>query len=372
MEKITDTVPKLKGESNFDNWRHDLQLFIDHKDLDLWPVLTGTVVAAIDAPLPTPSEREVRQTLADELGVSPANVTDAEIRVWIKENILNINEEYAWFRKANADCIHYLSASLKDSIKTFIRGQRNAAAAYRIICNTYGKVNAHTFQQRWSAWVTCTYKPSGQYGVFITKWKKALSELLECSPDRLSQQLQYAQFIEAIRAHPSTEHFVTSFKPDLSNPRLMDDVFSEFMSSELSRRHYTALASFSSTADRKDKDGKDDNKRRNNGTRGGGRQRGGRRSDNNNRNKDKGGEKKSADLWCDFHHRKGGHDSDNCFFNPKNKGKSRQQGGPSAASSSSQNSPMYEKGVDTPNASSARFDPDQYFLNASSAVISRF
>ncbi|KAJ5472140.1 hypothetical protein N7539_008709 [Penicillium diatomitis] len=81
MEKIQDCVPRLKGDFNFDIWMTEFERFLNYKDLDYWPVITGFYHPPIDTPLDLPRQSEVRNILADKQGVDPQNITDAEVRV---------------------------------------------------------------------------------------------------------------------------------------------------------------------------------------------------------------------------------------------------------------------------------------------------
>jgi hypothetical protein len=66
--KLSDSVPLLKGESNFDVWREALRRFMNAEDLDLWSVVTSTSVSPISAPLAIPTDDEVRTIIEEELG----------------------------------------------------------------------------------------------------------------------------------------------------------------------------------------------------------------------------------------------------------------------------------------------------------------
>ena len=73
---------------------------------------------------------------------------------------------------------------------------------------------------------------------------------------------------------------MTSYKPDMSNPRLIEDACSEFMSAESTRRHYSAMA-LSSNKDNKNEKDKDN--------------KGSRRGQNKDNGKDKGNNKNDKD-----------------------------------------------------------------------------
>ncbi|OOQ87280.1 hypothetical protein PEBR_17643 [Penicillium brasilianum] len=235
--KLTDTVSSLKGEANFAVWRDSLRRFINASDFDLWPVITGALTCSIDEPLNVPSDEDVRHSISAETGISPQKVTAAETSAWVKQHILDPNQEFEWFRKKHALGVYYVAASLGENIRTFIHGIEDAHEAYDIICKIYGNVSSHTFQLKWSNWVVCKYRPGGNAVVFLAKWKKALSELKQCYADaHLEAPFEYAQFMEAIQANPVTENFLNNFKPKLTERNLMELCFAEFMASESSRK----------------------------------------------------------------------------------------------------------------------------------------
>lgn len=242
-EKIRNTVPLLKGEVNFDVWRDGLRRYMNAADLDLWPVVTGVTSSPISEPLKVPTDDTIRNNIVTEQGVAPDAISDDDIRRWVKKNILEPNNELQWFRQKHAKALYLIGSSLDDSLLTFIYGLDDAVVAYNTICRIYGSINAHTFQAKWSAWVSCKYVPGGNPTTFLAKWQRALSELKKCLPDfNLHPPFQYAQFMEAIQANQNTENFLNKFKPKLTDSDLMETVFAEFTASESSRRRYAAVA----------------------------------------------------------------------------------------------------------------------------------
>lgn len=180
-ERITDLVPALIDESNFNVWDASLKWALDARDTAYYRLLTGSYIK--------PSAAEV-------VNPSPDMVEACE----------------SW-EKTSRQVLPLLNATIHPTNKHYIVNVTDARSAYQILCETFGPESQYTRSYHsnfvsYSKFVKIRYTVAKPHD-FVCEWRSALEELQASTPTKLSSIFVFYQFFIAASANPATCEWLT-------------------------------------------------------------------------------------------------------------------------------------------------------------------
>ncbi|KAJ5124616.1 Reverse transcriptase RNA-dependent DNA polymerase [Penicillium bovifimosum] len=287
---ISKVVPKLKGESNFSQWRLRLYMALRENNKIYVDLLNG------DLTEPTPS------VLAD---VSPDVVR--EVLIHRASNAAFITDNVV----PNVRCCNLIFSTLDAIPASHVQSIENAFQCYAMLRAEYESSSWQGNFRRFEVLDNIQYKNNPQD--FVRRFKDALFEIHQ-RESQLSPNMILNFFVKAIHLNPRCQVFIQNLNPDLNDPNFLAKVYSDFIMTEGSNR-IANVPSTSYSANATQTSSSNENTTCKNKSRGGGR---GRSGDAQKNNKDKDKEKKKRPereedaIWCKVHNTLGNHYTRNC------------------------------------------------------------
>lgn len=199
--RLSRSVPRLKGKSNWTPWSERLFLVLNDISTGYLEILTGTYRCLV----PLTGE-----------GLTKADQAKQKARV------------AAW--KADSYLVRvYLGSTLDDEPASHVKDIYDAHEAYQKLETQFAEKKLMSDSRCWSEWTKLKYDQSETTALeFVRQFQQAIFQLKMTQRTGLGPKQQLPQFMQAVNM-PGFANFLASIVPDFESTDLMQIAYASFI-----------------------------------------------------------------------------------------------------------------------------------------------
>ncbi|KAJ5508411.1 hypothetical protein N7527_010554 [Penicillium freii] len=222
---FSDSVPKLKGQSNYEDWETAFGLALSATNRCYTHMVTNGI------PIPTPP------SYADTSPEAKTNITVTPIKVRTRaRELAETNEELCkehhrkWdnWQSCNSRAFIQLPKTLTIEAASLVSQITDVHEAFKKLREKYAAFSSQYMYARYTKWVDLRFK-NGTASDFVRRFQEALRDLTAFGGS-VTPLIELCQFKKAIAENARCYAFLQDLEVNEDDPDLMDEVYFEFQS----------------------------------------------------------------------------------------------------------------------------------------------
>lgn len=215
-------IIKLRSESDWIRWSHDLKIALDLINRGSWEIVNGNRSRPSEPKYTVTTAEEVKRDIARRERIPVRRVTQQELNIAmhdIAQENSRRRERYETrlerWEDENWRALVILRSTIAREPLSYLHEIKEAREAYLRLLYYYGDGLPNTIMT-WTNWTKIRFEPGMSHMTFLLHWNNALQELVLLAD--VPPFLQFMQFVAAMEHNEGASKFLEApFPEDAEN-----------------------------------------------------------------------------------------------------------------------------------------------------------